>query len=158
MQAVFQQPELRRMSARARPRVTLRMVLVLFAGLFFCFGSQKFSAPALAKGPARASSYDQLGLPQRRGVHEDSQLCCMMESRLGARSPCYCCLDPIPPLRGGGAKNSSANSTSTMRSATRGLARELTPRSSGCWNTACTHTLSGHVNWRSCSVYLGSNP
>ena len=21
--------------------------------------------------------------------------------RLGARSPCYCCLDPIPPLRGG---------------------------------------------------------
>ena len=22
--------------------------------------------------------------------------------RLGARSPCYCCLDPTPPLRGGG--------------------------------------------------------
>ena len=35
MQAVFQQPELRGMSARARPRVTLRMVLVLFAELFF---------------------------------------------------------------------------------------------------------------------------
>jgi len=28
--AVFQQPQLSRMSARARPRVTLRMVLVLF--------------------------------------------------------------------------------------------------------------------------------
>ena len=41
VQAVFQQPELRGMSARARPRVTLRMVLVLFAELFFfCFGSQ----------------------------------------------------------------------------------------------------------------------
>ena len=35
VQAVFQQPELRGMSARARPRVTLRMVLVLFAELFF---------------------------------------------------------------------------------------------------------------------------
>ena len=35
VQAVFQQPELRGMSARARPRVTLRMVLVLFAGLLF---------------------------------------------------------------------------------------------------------------------------
>ena len=41
VQAVFQQPELRGMSARARPRVTLRMVLVLFAELLFlCFGSQ----------------------------------------------------------------------------------------------------------------------
>ena len=43
VQAVFQQPELRGMSARARPRVTLRMVFVLFAELFFiffCFGSQ----------------------------------------------------------------------------------------------------------------------
>ena len=35
VQAVFQQPELRGMSARARPRVTLRMVFVLFAELFF---------------------------------------------------------------------------------------------------------------------------
>jgi len=34
VQAVFQQPELRGMSARARPRVTLRMVFVLFAELF----------------------------------------------------------------------------------------------------------------------------
>ena len=40
VQAVFQQPELRGVSARARPRVTLRMVFVLFAELFFCFGSQ----------------------------------------------------------------------------------------------------------------------
>jgi len=24
--------------------------------------------------------------------------------RLGARSHCFCCLDPIPPLRGGGRK------------------------------------------------------
>ena len=48
VQAVFQQPELRGMSARARPRVTLRMVLVLFAELFFCFGSQNFPALALA--------------------------------------------------------------------------------------------------------------
>ena len=37
VQAVFQQPELRGMSARARPRVTLRMVLVLFAELFVFF-------------------------------------------------------------------------------------------------------------------------
>ena len=35
MLAVFQQPELRGMSARARPRVTLRMVFVLFAELFY---------------------------------------------------------------------------------------------------------------------------
>ena len=60
-------------------------------------------------------------------------------------------------LRSKPKKNSSANSTSTMCSVTRGLARELIPRSSGCWNTACTHAPSGHVNWRSCSVYLGSN-
>jgi len=41
VQAVFQQLELRGMSARARPRVTLRMVFVLIAELFFfCFGSQ----------------------------------------------------------------------------------------------------------------------
>ena len=37
VRAAFQQPELRGMSARARPRVTLRMVLVLFAELFFYF-------------------------------------------------------------------------------------------------------------------------
>ena len=43
VQAVFQQPELRGVSAPARPRVTLRMVLVLFAELLFlCFGSQRF--------------------------------------------------------------------------------------------------------------------
>ena len=37
VQAVFQQPELRGMSARARPRVTLRMVLVLFGYLVKSF-------------------------------------------------------------------------------------------------------------------------
>ena len=86
VQAVFQQPELRGMSARARPRVTLRMVLVLFAELLFFALDLKNSAPALAKGPARASSYDQLGLSQRRGVREDTQRCCMMERRLQRKS------------------------------------------------------------------------
>ena len=35
VRAAFQQPELRRMCARVRPRVTLRLVLVLFSELFF---------------------------------------------------------------------------------------------------------------------------
>ena len=29
---------------------------------------------------------------------------------LGARSHCYCCLDQIPPLRGGGDKNKNQSS------------------------------------------------
>ena len=50
MQAVFQQPELRGMSARARPRVTLRMVLVLFAELFFfALDLNNFLRPPLLK-------------------------------------------------------------------------------------------------------------
>ena len=55
-------------------------------------------------------------------------------------------------------KNSNPeNSASTMRSSYRGLACELIPFRSGCWNTARTNAPSGHVNWRSCSVHLGSN-
>ena len=37
------------MSARARPRVTLRMVLVLFTELFFLLWISKISAPPLLK-------------------------------------------------------------------------------------------------------------
>ena len=81
MRAVFQQPELRGMSARARPRVTLRMVLVLFAELIFVLWISKISAPPLLKAQ-RAASYDQLCLSQRRGVREDTQRRCMMERRL----------------------------------------------------------------------------
>ena len=56
VQAVFQQQELRRMSARARPRVTLRIVLVLFAELLFLYFGHwisKVLRPPLLKGPAR---------------------------------------------------------------------------------------------------------
>ena len=53
VRAVFQQPELRGMSARARPRVTLRMVLVLFTELFFCFGSKEFLRRPCLRSSAR---------------------------------------------------------------------------------------------------------
>jgi len=66
--------------------VTLRMVFVLFAELlFFALDLNNFLRPPLLKVQL-ASSYDQLGLPQRRGVHKDSQLCCMMERLLQRKS------------------------------------------------------------------------
>ena len=54
-------------------------------------------------------------------------------------------------------KNGSFDdSTSTLYSVTRGLAhstRALIPRSSDSWIAAPrSHTLPGHVNWRSCPV------
>ena len=67
MQAVFQQPELRGMSARARPRVTLRMVLVLFAELFFfALDLNNFLRPPLLKvqlahPPTTSSAFPNAG-------------------------------------------------------------------------------------------------
>ena len=67
MQAVFQQPELRGMSARARPRVTLRMVPVLFAELFFLLWiSIIFLRPPLLKAqlahpPTTSSAFPNAG-------------------------------------------------------------------------------------------------
>jgi hypothetical protein len=49
VRAAFQQPELRGMSARARPRVALRMVLVLFF-----LQKKKKKIPALGPSGARA--------------------------------------------------------------------------------------------------------
>ena len=71
MQAVFQQPELRGMSARARPRVTLRMVLVLFAELlFFALDLRMLPALALAKAqlahpPTTSSAFPSAGESMR---------------------------------------------------------------------------------------------
>jgi len=65
--AVFQQPELRGMSARARPRVTLRMVLVLFSELyFFALLESQNSAPPLLKvqlvhPPTTSSAFPNAG-------------------------------------------------------------------------------------------------
>ena len=67
MQAVFRQSELRGLSARARPRVTLRMVLVLFAELFFfALDLRNFLALALAKAqlahpPTTSSAFPNAG-------------------------------------------------------------------------------------------------
>ena len=67
MQAVFQQPELRGMSARARPRVTLRMVFVLFAELFFfALDLNNFLRPPLLKAqlahpPTTSSAFPNAG-------------------------------------------------------------------------------------------------
>ena len=67
VRAAFQQPELRGMSARARPRVTLRMVLVLFAELHFLLWiSDFFPALALAKvqlahPPTTSSAFPNAG-------------------------------------------------------------------------------------------------
>ena len=67
VQAVFQQPELRGMSARARPRVTLRMVFVLFAELFFfALDLNNFLRPPLLKvqlahPPTTSSAFPNAG-------------------------------------------------------------------------------------------------
>ena len=67
MRAVFQQPELRGMTSRARPRVTLRMARVLFAELFFCFGCQKnflrlpLLKVQLAHPPTTSSAFPNAG-------------------------------------------------------------------------------------------------
>ena len=64
VRALFQQPELCGMSARARARVTLRMVVVLFFELFF-FGSQNFALillkVQLAHPPSASSAFPNAG-------------------------------------------------------------------------------------------------
>ena len=71
VQAVFQQPELRGMSARARPRVTLRMVFVLFAELFFfALDLNNFLRPPLLKvqlahPPTTSSAFPNAGESMR---------------------------------------------------------------------------------------------
>ena len=71
MKAVLQQPELRVMSARARLRVALRMVFVLFAELFFlALDLRLFPALALAKvqlahPPTTSSAFPNAGESMR---------------------------------------------------------------------------------------------
>ena len=85
MQAVLQQPELCGMSARARPRVTLRMVLVLFAELFFALDLNYFLRPPLLKAQLAHPPTTSSAFPNA-GESKVSQLFCMMERRLQRKS------------------------------------------------------------------------